>query len=311
MSATTQEPLKHVPTQAANALQIRKRKRTTTYQSSSLTNTHLPVIANEPVPPLLPLEITPTERITISTYLISHPSLSPYTPTLTLSSELSNSTVNAAVSLVALTSSVAYASSTKGWSSRAKRKEMLENGMRFLVLRPPRSSASLMDTSDTTRTGRDAAASDVQAAAEAEAKYEELTAFLSYLPVYETDPDALPSQPRALTALYIYEIHVHPSYRGHQLGTCMMHLAHELARSLQVHKTMLTVFCSNVGARRLYERLGYVFWDEEFVEAVRRRLRSGVKEEVRRPDYVILGRDVWGRAEAVEAEEKDRGGGDW
>lgn len=261
--------------------------------------------------PALPLQITPGERAIFSAYLSSHHQLSHYEPFLALGSEISSSSLNAAVSLVALTSSAAYAASSKGWSARAKRKEMLEEGMRFIMLRPPKSTASTTITDNAAPADHGPAIAETATGHKVKAQEEEIAAFLSYLPVHETDPDAHP-KPHTFSALYIYEIHVHPSHQGAQLGTRLMHLAHQLAAALAVQKTMLTVFYSNGAARRLYDRFGYVFWDEEFVPIVRKSLRGGVKDVGRSPGYVILARDVGGGVvgDGVGGMERDGGGGE-
>ncbi|WP_020618285.1 GNAT family N-acetyltransferase [Paenibacillus daejeonensis] len=53
-----------------------------------------------------------------------------------------------------------------------------------------------------------------------------------------------------------------PESRGLGVGTQLIHHAEEAARELRFRKSSLTVKQSNIGARRLYERLGYTVVDK-------------------------------------------------
>ncbi len=62
--------------------------------------------------------------------------------------------------------------------------------------------------------------------------------------------------------LVIDEIHINnvalrPAYRGQGLGTALLHHVMREARALGAKRATLEVRASNVGARRLYERLGF------------------------------------------------------
>lgn len=236
--------------------------------------------------PAPPQTITPTEQTTFSDFLFTHPVIQPYDPILTLTSSLPAYTLLSFVSLVGLTSSAAYAASKQGWHPKAKAEELRQKGMRAVTLRFPPGG----DTASS------AAATDVEDGAGAV----DVAALLAYLPVTEHDPDARPPLAKDFLALYIYEIHVHPSLQGQGLGGVLMQLAEELGVSLRVRKCMLTVFTSNERAIRFYEREDWDWWDEEVVEVVRsKRLRGRkVEAEKRGPEYVILAKDVGG-------EEKD------
>ncbi len=56
---------------------------------------------------------------------------------------------------------------------------------------------------------------------------------------------------------YVNVLAVRPQYRGHGLGTRLLWLAEEKARSLRKRGLSVIVSDSNGGARRLYERCGY------------------------------------------------------
>ena len=57
--------------------------------------------------------------------------------------------------------------------------------------------------------------------------------------------------------IYVYEIQVDAMHRGKQLGRKLMEAVEALSKLLRFRKVMLTVFSSNVGARKFYQALGY------------------------------------------------------
>jgi ribosomal protein S18 acetylase RimI-like enzyme len=59
-------------------------------------------------------------------------------------------------------------------------------------------------------------------------------------------------------ALFIYDIHVDPAWRGRGLGRAAMLLAEDEARARGIGRIELNVFGGNAVARRLYLSLGYV-----------------------------------------------------
>jgi RimJ/RimL family protein N-acetyltransferase len=61
--------------------------------------------------------------------------------------------------------------------------------------------------------------------------------------------------------LFIWDIWVEPERRGEGMGTAALQALEEFARSHDVQKIGLHVFGWNTGARRLYERLGFVETD--------------------------------------------------
>lgn len=57
---------------------------------------------------------------------------------------------------------------------------------------------------------------------------------------------------------YICGVALFEPYRGLGVGTRLMRLAEQKARALDLDKLSLIVFEQNVGAKRLYERLGFI-----------------------------------------------------
>ncbi|HSS62987.1 MAG TPA: GNAT family N-acetyltransferase [Gammaproteobacteria bacterium] len=57
---------------------------------------------------------------------------------------------------------------------------------------------------------------------------------------------------------YICGVALFPPYRGHGLGSRFLELAENQARERKLPKLSLIVFEQNAGARRLYERRGYL-----------------------------------------------------
>jgi GNAT superfamily N-acetyltransferase len=76
------------------------------------------------------------------------------------------------------------------------------------------------------------------------------------------DPVLKPySELEAPGSLYIAGMAVLPGYRGQGLGTRFLEAARERARGLGLPELSLLCFAGNTGARRLYERTGFVVID--------------------------------------------------
>src|SRR5207248_81735 len=68
--------------------------------------------------------------------------------------------------------------------------------------------------------------------------------------------------PRADDLVYIEALAVAAAERGHGLGTRLLHDALAWARANGRPRLALNVLQRNLGARRLYERLGFQLWHE-------------------------------------------------
>jgi len=79
---------------------------------------------------------------------------------------------------------------------------------------------------------------------------------------------------------YVHVLATYPEYRGRGQGTALLRIADGLAECAGKHGMSLIVSDTNVDARRLYERCGYV-------EVARRRI---IKEEWQHPgvDWLLL-----------------------
>ncbi|KAK4536687.1 hypothetical protein CDCA_CDCA09G2712 [Cyanidium caldarium] len=66
-----------------------------------------------------------------------------------------------------------------------------------------------------------------------------------------------PAAPRAVSVLYLYEIHCIRSCRGVGIGAALMRALEDIARAMQLDAVMLTCLKSNADALRWYRRLGY------------------------------------------------------
>lgn len=88
-------------------------------------------------------------------------------------------------------------------------------------------------------------------------------------PPSDPDPAAQPVDPvlkpyaelEAPGTLYIAAIAVWPEYRTRGVGTRFLAVARERARDLRLRELSLLCFAGNTGARRLYERAGFVVAD--------------------------------------------------
>jgi GNAT superfamily N-acetyltransferase len=76
------------------------------------------------------------------------------------------------------------------------------------------------------------------------------------------DPVLKPySELEAPGTLYIAAIAVWPAFRSHGVGTRFLEAARERARSLGLRELSLLCFAGNTGARRFYDRAGFVVVD--------------------------------------------------
>lgn len=174
---------------------------------------------------------------------------------------ISDTDLEACLDLIELTSSEAYAASSGGWSRPKKRKEMKLPDMKYLIVRGEAQSHTPTDPSETDQPSETRDAGDAN-----------VLGFLSFMVTYEDGKEVI----------YCYEIHLAPTARGRGLGGMLMGRMEEIGRRVGVEKAMLTVFKSNVTARRFYQKSGYVV-DEYSPQP--RRLRNGTIKDV---DYEIL-----------------------
>ena len=113
---------------------------------------------------------------------------------------------------------VAYEGSAWGWDGPAKQEELDENDARFAVAR----------------------------------FQDDLVAFAHFR--FETDDDDDPTR----VVLYVRELQTQKEWRGHGIGATLIHICDVIANDLHLDALMVTVFKQNLGARRLYDRLGFV-----------------------------------------------------
>ncbi len=104
-----------------------------------------------------------------------------------------------------------------------------------------------------------------------------IVGFVSFMPTYEDD----------VSCLYVYEIHLGPSYRGIGLGYWLLALVQNIAAKVGVEMVMLTVCLRNHRARTFYHKIG--FRDLEIVSGRRTRRSKDSDDE---SGYVIMSKDV-------------------
>lgn len=134
------------------------------------------------------------------------------------------------LNIVEQTSSVAYKASTIGWHRPSKRIEMADKDMMYLLVRTG-------DGNPIAFTQR--------------GLFTDIVAFISF----KIDYDDPPNEHRQV--VYIYEVHIAEEFRGQGLGRWLMFTVEAMAQSVTISKTMLTVFRSNDGAIKAYEKMGY------------------------------------------------------
>ncbi|KAH0537172.1 hypothetical protein FGG08_005997 [Glutinoglossum americanum] len=181
----------------------------------------------------------------------------------------------ACFSLIRDTSAEMYKSSAVGWKPIAKKREMRDEAMRYLVVK----TRIKKECGDEDEVGEervegssDASLSSGCSGGDENASEERVVGFLSFMLTIEDD----------YPVIYCYEIHLLPSMRGCGLGKHLMELAEQVGRKAGVDKSMLTVFLRNKGGMKFYERTGYT---EDESSPAPKRLRSG---RLKRPGYAIL-----------------------
>lgn len=181
------------------------------------------------------------------------------------STKMGNSELAACFDLIAKTSQQDYQASSRGWDPNYKMEEMQDTEMLYLLVRQAEGYIGVDKIS-----GHDSGAEHAGA----------ILGFLSFK--FEAEDEEL-SKMRPVQ--YIYEIHLDDRLRGQSLGGRMIQWAESQARLVEISKMMLTVFTVNEGARRMYEREGYVKDESSPDDRVTRR-------KVIKADYIIMSKEL-------------------
>ncbi|KAK6512406.1 hypothetical protein TWF481_001292 [Arthrobotrys musiformis] len=164
--------------------------------------------------------------------------------------------------------SAAYKATSRGWNPRKKKEEMKHPAMRYLVL------TTIPGGNDKTVGGAG------------------FVGFLEFMITEEEGSDVI----------YTYELDILPAYQKLGLGKRLLDVAEEFGRRVGVEKAMLTVFDSNKGARRFYEREGY---DLDEISPDPKVLRNGT---IKPSTYHILSKAFWtdesGEEDGDESEDE-------
>jgi N-alpha-acetyltransferase 40 len=213
--------------------------------------------------------------------------------------------------LLELTSKEDYVLSTRGWHPDHKRVEMLEDPMRYFVVRrvesrPADSAHNENNANGAVYTPSEEEQSDVplddaissQASQDLSTEDDEPYipeeyAFLSY----QLSDDWTNDAHHRIPVLYIYEIHLTANLRSIGLGKHLMDLAAHIASATRMKKLELSVFTRNVRAERFYRGLGYDT-DETGPQPAKLRGRT-VK-----PDWLVLSRPVEAILETEDGHEE-------
>ena len=212
------------------------------------------------------------------------------------SSDLSNPDFQQCFDLVEQTSKDAYVRSSIGWKPGAKRREMNEPHLYYVLLYGQSQSApdtppTPPETPDTPKSASHTPHMEVTTPplAAVSSKNTRVLGFYSFMLTYEDSH----------RVIYLYEIHLSPILRGYGLGTLLMEMFEQSGQRAGVVKAMLTMFVENISARGFYERRGYGV--DEFSPRPR-KMRGG---RVRECDYIILSKNLRGRG-AGEVIKGDR-----
>ncbi|KAI5283588.1 hypothetical protein KEM52_003307 [Ascosphaera acerosa] len=187
---------------------------------------------------------------------------------------------DACLRLIEATSADAYRASSVGWNAAAKRAEMKDGDMRFLlVVRRARSGTGLSGTPTAQGSGGGENENEDEDAL--------LGGFVSFMATQEA----------GRPVLYVYEIHLRPALRSRGVGRRLLQLVDQIAVRLRLAKVMLTAFRSNARGLRFYRRIGFA---EDEASPPPRRLRGG---RLRYRDYIIMSREPSGGDEAVQQDD--------
>jgi ribosomal protein S18 acetylase RimI-like enzyme len=162
--------------------------------------------------------------------------------------------------LLIQTSKQDYAPSTRGWHPKRKRKEMMEDNMRYLIVRKQASDTTVQEQAEISTTSSSTASPQLTASSRdsgialaRESRDLDDYGFMSY----QLDDDWTVHSDDYIPVLYIYEIHLGQNLRGIGIGKHLMDLAKHIALATSMDKVELTVFTSNVYAELFYRSLGF------------------------------------------------------
>ena len=167
--------------------------------------------------------------------------------------------------LISDTSQEHYKASTRGWDPGYKVEEMTQHDMMYLLVRQ---AEGYVGVDKTTGSPPNAGSPG------------DVLGFLSFKFEPE-DEEYKMMRPVA----YIYEVHLDNRLRGQGLGARMIEWVEEQSRLVMISKVMLTVFTANEGAKKMYEREGFVRDPLTPDDRVTRR-------KVIKTDYVIMSKEI-------------------
>lgn len=181
------------------------------------------------------------------------------------STKMGNSELAACFDLISKTSQQDYKSSSRGWDPDYKLEEMTHGDMMYLLVRQAKGYIGV-EEAGTRQLDTDGSGA--------------ILGFLSFKfePEDEEHDMMRPVQ-------YIYEVHLDDRLRSQGLGACMIKWAEEQSRLVNISKMMLTVFTVNEGARRMYDREGFVRDALSPDDRVTRR-------KVIKADYIIMSKEL-------------------
>lgn len=191
--------------------------------------------------------------------------------------------IKACIDLVEATSGRDYKASSIGWHRSAKMEEMTDKEMIYLIVRADNTEtiSTLSEAQGRTTNLSNTVDHALSSGTPTLTHSSRIVGFLSFM-FTNDDP---PYEDREV--VYIYEIHLDESLRGRGLGSALIRFAEHAAQHCGITKTMLTVFTANLGARTLYERLGYTKDACSPRDKVMRR-------KVVKADYIIMSKELAG-----------------
>ena len=181
------------------------------------------------------------------------------------STQMKNDELAVCFDLISKTSQQDYKRSSRGWHPTDKMVEMQDKEMMYLLVRQADGYIG------------------VDKVSEQESSDEHARSILGFLS-FKIEPEDEEFQ-KMRPVLYIYEVHLDDRLRGQGLGGRMIRWAESQARLIRVTKIMLTVFTANEGARRMYEREGFMKDDASPEDRITRR-------KVIKADYIIMSKEL-------------------